>query len=300
MPQARKADDVRVSSLDSMDVPADQVDFIYERPVRPVLGGFRGRMMRRAATGFSFLCFGIGGLVMGLVLFPLTHLVIRNREQAQRKCRKMVSAGFRVFRKLMDMSGGLKSRWQDTDKLQQGGQIVIANHPTLVDVIMIVAEMEDAYCIVKAAAWRNPFLFGIMKFTGFIANSDGPGLIDDCVARLKAGGSIVIFPEGTRTVFGQDMTFERGFAIICLKSGCPLLPVFVFITPSSLKKGQPWYRVPAWQPLIEIFVGDPVRPADFGVDEGFTPTRARQLTRAVEDYYRSQLRELSRGQDDPC
>ena len=86
------------------------------------------------------------------------------------------------------------------ERLQRDGLLVLANHPTLIDVVCLISLLPNADCVVKRAVARNPFMRGPVRAAGYISNDDGAGLVDDCVAAVHAGGTLVIFPEGTRSV----------------------------------------------------------------------------------------------------
>src|SRR3546814_19561457 len=84
-----------------------------------------------------------------------------------------------------------------------------------------------------------------MHWAGYIGDSNPPQLVADCVATLKAGHSLMIFPEGTRSHPGQPLQAPHGTARIALESGAPVLPVTIRCQPLMLDKGRPWHDVPA-------------------------------------------------------
>lgn len=63
--------------------------------------------------------------------------------------------------------------------------------------VLLIAQLPNADCVVKRAVACNPFMCGPVRAAGYVSNDDGAGLIDDCIAAVKAGGTLVIFPEGT-------------------------------------------------------------------------------------------------------
>ena len=63
------------------------------------------RAWRVPATGFCFACFGIGGLLMGVLAFPLINLVVRDPVRRIRWSRALVGASFRGFIGLMTLLG---------------------------------------------------------------------------------------------------------------------------------------------------------------------------------------------------
>ena len=161
-------------------------------------------LLRTAGTVISFTLFGLGALLLSLLAFPLIHLCVHPKPAAQRTCRRLVQLSFRLFIELMKRMGVLDYDIFGTRNFG-AGQLIVANHPSLIDVIFVVAQIPDAYCIVKEALRRNPFTGLIVGATGYVANSAADQLIADCVTLLDAGGTLIMFPEGTRTRPGQSL-----------------------------------------------------------------------------------------------
>jgi 1-acyl-sn-glycerol-3-phosphate acyltransferase len=102
-----------------------------------------------------------------------------------------------------------------------------------------------ADCIVKEKLWRNPFTRATVSAAGYICNrDDSVGLIDDCVASVRGGGNLIIFPEGTRTPSDGSISLKRGAANIAVRAPCNITPVLVRCAPPMLVKGEPWWRLP--------------------------------------------------------
>lgn len=242
------------------------------------------RLWRLIATGASFALFGLGGLVMAVTVFPLYNLLIHDRERRARRAQQSVHAMWRVFVRFMAAVGVLTYECHGAELLrQERGTLVIANHPSLLDIVFIMSCMDRTQCVVKAGVWRNPFMRGVVTAADYIPNHDDPEkLLVDCVAALKAGNNLVIFPEGSRTRPGRKRRYQRGFAHIALKSQAPLRLVTVSCDPPTLLKGEPWYRIPPRRPHWVIRVHEHIRPDEI-MSESLEPAIAvRQLCAHVE------------------
>ncbi|GIX34862.1 MAG: acyltransferase [Lysobacteraceae bacterium] len=204
-----------------------------------------GRAWRIFATGLSFATFGLGGLVLWLVVFPALHGVVRDRGRRQRWARAVVTTAFRAFIRFMRLVGVLTYSIDGESRLKGSGLLVVANHPTLLDVVFLMACVPNATCVVKAALGRNPFTRGPVMAAGYLFNNEGSALIDACIAALQRGENLVLFPEGTRTPHGQVLgPFRRGAANILVRGAIKATPVLIECRPPALKKGQKWYHVP--------------------------------------------------------
>jgi 1-acyl-sn-glycerol-3-phosphate acyltransferase len=113
-------------------------------------------------------------------------------------------------------------------------------------------------------------------------------LIAHCVDELNEGCSLVVFPEGTRTIPGKPVKFQRGVAAIALQSGASILPVTLGCSPTTLTKREKWYEIPPRKFILSLHVGHDI---DVGpIDENAGRSLAtRSLTRQLEQYFIEQL-----------
>lgn len=243
------------------------------------------RAWRIVATALSFLAFGVGGLLLGLIVFPLLRLCVRDRVACQRISRRLVQRSFRFHVELMRVLGVLTYDLRGIERLREPGLLVLANHPTLIDVVFLVSLMDNADCIVKSSLARNPFMRGPILACNYIFNDDGAGLIDDCIASLRAGSNLVIFPEGTRTRRDAPMKLQRGAANIAVRGHVDVTPVRIACIPLTLGKGERWYRVPPHRFHYSIEVGDNIPVAAFSDAGQGDALAARRLTDHLTEYF---------------
>lgn len=201
-----------------------------------------GRAWRIVASAIAFTSFGIGGLLLGLVVFPILHLTTRSPERRGRRARALIGALFRLFVRWMRCMGLLTFELHGMERLQRRGLLVLANHPTLIDVVFLIGFVPDALCVVKSTLANHPSTRGPVRATGYICNNSGAALLQTCVDKVRAGGNLIIFPEGTRTPPGQTLKMQRGAAQIALRGGLAITPVHIACEPLGLFKGQPWWR----------------------------------------------------------
>lgn len=242
------------------------------------------RLWRVFGTGLSFAAFGVGGLVLYAVALPLLKLAIRDVPRRQRVARRLVHSLFIVFVRFMRAIGVLTFEFVRPERLRRPGLVIVANHPTLLDVVFLISLVPDANCIVKAALASNPFTRAAVLMTGYVCNDWGMELVEDCVRCVRTGSSLIIFPEGTRTSAQTHARWHRGAANIALRAGVALTPVSVSCVPPSLRKGEPWWQVPPRRMHYRIEVMDDVTLDPAHVAAMGEAVAARGLT--------SRLREL--------
>jgi 1-acyl-sn-glycerol-3-phosphate acyltransferase len=254
------------------------------------MGALINRGWRLFGTGLSFAVFGVGGLILAVFVFPTISLLSRDEETRTLRARRMVNRSFRSF---LWMMHGLGVFDFDVDPRcreefsADGGLIVVANHPTLIDVVQLLAQAEHGNCIVKRALWKNPFLGGVVRATNYISNDDSEELLSRCVEVLKNGETLVIFPEATRTVPGQSMRLRRGAARVALAANVPMQMVHISCKPSTLTKAEHWYEIPTRRPCLRMRVGDRLDIEAFAKNGEEPSMASRRLTELMLSKFRN-------------
>ena len=255
---------------------ADVTAVVRKRRAKPL----RQRIdcaLRLAGTAISFFVFGLGGLLLRGVVFPLLGLIVRERVLKVRIAREVIRLAFRAFVEMMRLLGVLRYEVSGLERLQRKGLLILANHPTLIDTVFLMAFVKHADCIVKQSLWNHPVTRGPVRSAGYISNANGPGLIGDCIASLTNRGNLIVFPEGTRTPANGVMQFKRGRRNIT--------PVLITCRPPTLRKGEKWWRVPASVPCFSIAVQEDIEIAPFLQNDASEALAARHLTDYLQNYF---------------
>jgi 1-acyl-sn-glycerol-3-phosphate acyltransferase len=236
------------------------------------------RWWRVAATGFSFAAFGVGGLVLGGVVAPLMLLVVRHHQRRAALVRAVIHHLFRLFVGMLCTLGVCSVEVRHGERLGRRGLLILASHPSLIDVVLLMSLVRDADCIVKAALLRNPFTRGPVRAAGFICNDSGPGMLDDCVASVRSGNNLIVFPEGTRTPAGSALgRLQRGAARLAVRGALPITPVRITCSQQLLGKTDKWWRVPRRAGHFVIDVGADIPIASHLAEGGAQALAARRL-----------------------
>lgn len=248
---------------------------------------------RVAATGFSFASFGLGGMAIATVIAPVLNATTSDSEKRQQRAQNVIKYSFKGFTEMMVKLGIMTYSVEGLEKLQNSRQeLVIANHPSLIDVVVLIGMMQQANCVVKQSLWSNPFTKGPVQSAGYILNAGSQQFVEDCVTRLKENNaaSLLIFPEGTRTEKGMTLNeFQRGAANIAIRANVPIRPVIITCTPSTLTKNEKWYHVPSQPFHIEVKVLDAVQVSDLLDDLTVGPKQVRQLSRSFYKIFDEEL-----------
>lgn len=238
--------------------------------------------LRRAGSGFLFATFGVGALGIACIAFPVLAWRRQGVERAL-SAQRLIHRSFAAFIRLGCALRLFELHESGTDALRSSPGLVVANHPTLLDVVFLISRMPQADCIVKEGLWRNPFLRHVVSIADYIPSVSGPSVLDTCVERLRAGRAVIVFPEGTRSPEHGLRPFKRGAAHIALRSGARVTPVRISCAPPALKKGQPWWDVPSRALVYTLDAGPPLCVDSLlpGVERDDASRAARTLTEAL-------------------
>ena len=127
------------------------------------------RVPRSALALLFFLAFGVGGLVLGCLLFPPLALF-----RARRAMRALVRACYRLFVWAARATGMIRVVLSAEDRARLAamrGCVVVASHPTLIDVVVLLSLLPDATAVAKAAAGRNFFYSRVVR-AAFLVNDN--------------------------------------------------------------------------------------------------------------------------------
>jgi len=165
-----------------------------------------------------FINFGVGSTILSLLLFPLFFS----------KPRKFVSFSFMLFVWQMRLSGILTLKVKNKENLRDlHSKIIVANHPSLLDVVLLISLISNADCLVNNSLGKRNILRIIVN-TLYISNELVFEEISNRVANsLSKGNCVIIFPEGTRSIPGKAINFKKGAARLALETGYDIVPMHI-------------------------------------------------------------------------
>ena len=218
---------------------------------------------RLFATGLCFAVFGLGAVFFGMVVFPIMRLVPGSPGAHRRRVRATFRVYMRSFVGLMSGVGVLGYEFDGAERLGRPGQIILANHPSLIDVVFLIGFTPQTTCIVKEALFHHPITRWPVAAAGYVSNTSTHSMVERASQALQDGENVIVFPEGTRTTPGQPMQFHRGAASIAVRAAAAVTPVFIRCVPTTLAKNMRWYQIPDRRVRISFQVGRDIDLAPF-------------------------------------
>lgn len=235
----------------------------------------------------SYALFGLGGLVLGMVIFPLVTLTSLDASVRVARRRDLLQAAFRGYIRLLAAVGAASYEVRGAPATDRN-YLIVANHPTLLDAVYLLALFPQADCVIKHGLLRNPFTRFALSGLDYVDNADTADMLDAVVARLEAGRSVLVFPEGTRSRPGEPLKFHLAAATMAVRAGVPCQPVVITCEPVTVAKGTPWYQIAPHRPHFRVHIEAPVSIE--AIVGGLSPRYAKRALNAfLQGYYNRRL-----------
>jgi len=122
-------------------------------------------------------------------------------------------------------------------------QIFIANHQGYYDIFALAGYLSvQLRWVSKAVLFRVPFMGWAMRAAGYIPvvrsnRKQSYHAFLSTLEAIKAGSSIVVFPEGTRSEDGNIGVFKKGSQLLAQRAKVPMVPVTIVGTRDIIRKG---------------------------------------------------------------
>lgn len=243
-----------------------------------------------AALVLYLLLLALGVMSLCWNLFAMLAYPVLDRDTGLRIGRAGIYHVYRLFWQIAAFTGLLRLDVQGLDDLRnEPGIVIVANHPTMLDALILVSRLPRSACIMKAQLMRNIFLGAGSRLARYIRNDSPRSMIRLAVNDLKAGGQLIMFPEGTRTTHQPLNRFRPGVTLIAKLAEAPIQTVFIHTDTPYLTKGWPLWRLP---PLPIVFS---VRPG-----ERFAPDPdSEALLARLEQYFIAGVKPRSPASSQP-
>jgi 1-acyl-sn-glycerol-3-phosphate acyltransferase len=243
------------------------------------------QVFRACLVASAFFWFWAGGVVLAWTVCPVLILIYRDEARRWRICQRIVKRAYQAFHRYMELLALVELRVVgDVVARPPGPLVIVANHPTLVDVTAILSTYDDVCCIVKKTLIGNVFVGLLLRTCGHVAAADaegiaGVGALDAVSRRLEVGMAVLFFPEGTRSPPLGLRTFRRGAFEVAARARVPIWPVLVTCNPPALSKGLPIWKHPERVARLRLEPVEVIAP----------PTDGRSMCRETEALFRRRL-----------
>jgi len=209
----------------------------------------------------GLLVFGLMCLIWSGAAALLCYLL--SEERGRTVGRWVTSYGFRCYLWGLALSGAFRFDLRALDALRETGPLIIApNHPSLLDAVIVLSRLPNVACVMKADLINNQIYGASARLAGYIRNDDFIGGVTQAVENLRAGGQLLLFPEGTRTTRQPINRVKGGAALVSKRSGVPIQTVLIETTSLFLSKGWQLHRIPPIPVCYRLRLGRRFMPKD--------------------------------------
>ncbi|ABC81373.1 lysophospholipid acyltransferase family protein [Anaeromyxobacter dehalogenans] len=149
--------------------------------------------------------------------------------------------------------------------LPDGPLIFASNHESALDIWVLFKVLpRSVRFIAKAELFRLPVFGAYMRLGGHVPvdrsnHAQAVQSLRQAGEVVRAGTSLIVFPEGTRSLDCRVHPFKKGPFVVAMEAGVPVVPVAI----SGSGKVTPKRIIAIWPGPIRVAVGEPVSPADF-------------------------------------
>ncbi len=216
------------------------------------------RLMRGMAVALAIAVFWLAAFALAWLVVPWVLFRERAPLARRRAMQRMVAAAWRWFLRTLERTSLYRARYVG-GVLPSQPCVVIANHPSLLDVTALIAHSPHLCCVVKASLVDSPLVGRLLRSCGHVSAGDGSlmsgrTVLEALSERLTEGFSVLIFPEGTRSPPGGIHKLRRGAFEVAQRNEVPLVPIFLRCDPPALGKGTPVWLHPLRCPTLTVHI----------------------------------------------
>ena len=189
---------------------------------------------------------------------------------------------------LLVRAAGLRVRVHNEERMRTGEpRIYVSNHVSWFDVLTLASVLPRYKFVGKAELFRLPIFGRAAHAAGMIAieRENRKSAFESyrvAADRIRAGASVVVFPEGTRGRSYGLRQFKKGPFVLAVAAGVPIVPTIVHGTLHVMPRDG--FRVRSG--VVDIHFLEPIDAS------GLTYEDRNRLSRAAWDRMAHAMREL--------
>ncbi|HEY9195157.1 MAG TPA: 1-acyl-sn-glycerol-3-phosphate acyltransferase, partial [Mucilaginibacter sp.] len=238
-------------------------------------------------SGFLLSIFAFAYFVSGCILLSLLGFLFRlpvlNSERGKLVYHYLL-CGFTwsmIYIMGNVKKGVINKQYADFEK----PSVIIANHQSFLDILSLVMLNPKLILFTNNWVWNSPVFGAVVRVADYFPVAQGTEANIDLLAdRVKKGYSIVIFPEGTRSVDGVIKRFHKGAFYLAEQLNLDITPILLHGTGYCMTKGDFLLK----NGKITIKYLPRIKPDDTRFGTGYS-----DRTKAISKYFKAEYQHLS-------
>jgi 1-acyl-sn-glycerol-3-phosphate acyltransferase len=222
----------------------------------------------------------LGLICLSWTVFALPLYFILPRRLGTAVGRRGIMTGFSLYAWSLSITRAYHLDLRDIDSLKAGPPVILApNHPCLIDALLILTRHPNLVCVMKSELMRNVFLGSGSRLARYVRNDSSRQMVKESVAHLREGATLLLFPEGTRTVRDPINSLVGSVGLISKHAGVPVQTLIIETDSPFLSKGWPLFKRPTLPVTYKVRLGKRFDP----------PSEVAAFTAELERYFRNEL-----------
>lgn len=230
-------------------------------------------------AGLAFGWFLIGCVVLSIILVVLGILPLK-KQTKQRIMMTLISAAIKSDYQIM---WHVPTRWINKNPLDKPA-ILIANHSSFVDLMVMIGSSNKLLLVTNDWVWNSPLFGFFIRYVEYIHAKDETSWdLKKIQKKVDEGYSILIFPEGTRSLDGRIGRFKKGAFYLAEQLKLDIQPVVLHGIHHALRKGD--FSVQKSLKTIKYLPRISADDTSFG-------TGYRERTKGISDYFKTEFEKI--------
>jgi 1-acyl-sn-glycerol-3-phosphate acyltransferase len=236
----------------------------------------------------AFIIFLVGAITLTL-LIPILLILPLKRKRIKLMFHYLIAGTFKF---VVSMIFPIKKKVIGREKLNfKKPSLIIANHQSHLDLAIILKLHPKIIVLTNKWVWNNPFYGFVVHFADYYPVFKGfDHELDRLKKKVDEGYSILIFPEGTRTVDGNINRFHQGAFLLADQLGLEIQPMLIHGANHCMYKNEFFLR----SGQITLKILDRIKTERVNADGSY-----RHQAKATRRYFQEQLQQLSRELETP-
>lgn len=205
-------------------------------------GNYPYTLVYLTITTLTYILFITGSLLLFIIRILLIFVPVSSKKKKEIFSR-MTMYFMRAFLFLIFYTN--KEIINPTAEKFEKPAIIVANHQSMIDILIMLSLTPKMIMVTNKWVWNSPVFGHVVRYAGFIPSHKGFENMNEILREKIADGySVVIFPEGTRSVDGKIKRFHKGAFMLAKNLKLDIVPITLYGTGQLLNKRQMYYVKP--------------------------------------------------------